>query len=71
MSLPFGRLPDIMDRKKVLLLSYVFWGALRLGLIYASSLAGTVSLFVLYGLHKAAAEPVQRAFVSELALEKY
>ena len=41
------------------------------GLIYAASLAGIVSLFVLYGLQKAAAEPVQRTFVSELAPEKY
>jgi MFS family permease len=71
MSLPFGRLADVIGRKKVLLMSYVFWGAMCLGLIYAGSLAGIVSLFVLYGLQKAAAEPVQRAFVSELAPEKY
>lgn len=71
MSLPFGKLADIVGRKKVLLLSYVFWGALCLGFIYASSLVGIILLFVLYGLHRAAAEPVQKAFVSELAPEKY
>ncbi|MGB9134022.1 MAG: MFS transporter [Candidatus Bathyarchaeia archaeon] len=71
MSLPFGKLADIIGRKKVLFLSYVFWGALCLGFIYASSLVGIVLLFVLYGLHRAAAEPVSKAFVSELAPEKY
>lgn len=71
MSLPFGRLADKIGRKKVLLLSYIFWGALCWGFIYASSLAAIVLLFVLYGLHRAAAEPVQKAFVSELAPEKY
>lgn len=68
MSLPFGRLADIMGRKKVLLRPYDFWRALCLGLIYASSLAGIVSLFFLYGLQKATAEPVQRALVSVRAL---
>ncbi len=71
MSLPFGRLADKVGRKKVLLLSYVFWGALCWGVIYIGSLTGLVFLFVLYGLHKGAAEPAQRAFVSELAPEKY
>lgn len=71
MSLPFGKLADIVGRKVVLLLSYVFWATLCLGFVYVRSLAGIVLLFVLYGLHMAAAEPVQRAFVSELAPEKY
>jgi len=71
MSLPFGKLADITGRKAVLLTSYVFWGALCWGFVYANSLTAIVLLFVLYGLHKTAAEPVQRAFVSELAPEKY
>lgn len=71
MSLPFGKLADIIGRKAVLFLSYVFWGTLCLGSVYVNSLAGLVLLFVLYGLHGAAVEPVQRAFVSELAPEKY
>ncbi len=71
MSLPFGKLADMVGRKAVLALSFVFWGALCWGFIYVSSLAGLVLLFVLYGLHRAAAEPVQKAFVSELAPERY
>ena len=42
-----------------------------MGSLCVNSLAGTVLLFVLYGLQRAAVEPVQRAFVSELAPEKY
>ncbi len=71
MSLPFGKLADVVGRKAVLVLSYIFWGALCLGFLYVNSLLGIVLLFVLYGLHKAAAEPIQRAFVSELAPERY
>jgi len=70
-SLPFGKLADRMGRKAVLLLSFVFWGALCWGFIHVNSLAGIVILFLLYGLHKGAADPAQRAFVSELAPERY
>jgi MFS family permease len=38
-----------------------------LGFIYVTSLVGVAFLFVVYGLHKGAIEPVQRAFVSELS----
>jgi len=70
-SLPFGKLADMIGRKAVLLLSFVFWGALCWGFIYVNSLAGIVILFLLYGIHKAAADTAQRALVSELAPEKY
>ncbi|MBX5326599.1 MAG: MFS transporter [Candidatus Bathyarchaeia archaeon] len=69
-SLPFGKLADMVGRKTVLILSYFFWGALCLGFILNQSYIGIILLFVLYGLHKGAIEPVQRAFVSELCPEK-
>ncbi|MFP3985793.1 MAG: MFS transporter [Candidatus Bathyarchaeia archaeon] len=71
MSMPFGKLADMVGRKRVLLLSYIFWGALCWGFVYADSLTGLVFLFILFGLHKAAADPVQRTFISELAPTKY
>jgi len=71
MSLPFGKLADILSRKYVLILSYLFWGLLCLGFIYIKSYVGVLLLFVLYGLHKAAIEPVQRTFVSELSPIEY
>lgn len=71
MSLPFGKLADKVNRKYVLILSYLLWGMLCLGFIYVKSYLGVLLLFVLYGLHKAAIEPVQRTFVSELSPTEY
>jgi len=69
-SLPFGKLADKIGRRAVLVLSYFFWGAMCLGFIFLQSYLGVIFLFVLYGLHKGAVEPVQRTFVSELCPEK-
>ena len=70
-SLPFGKLADRLNRKIVLILSYSFWGLVCLGSIYVKSYVGIVFLFALYGLHRAALEPVQRVFVSELSPIKH
>jgi len=71
MSLPFGKLADKLKRKTVLILSYLLFGLMCLGFIYVKSYWGIIILFVLYGLHKAAIEPVQRTFVSELSPTRY
>jgi len=67
MSLPFGWLADKTGRKTVLILSFVFWGLVCLGFVYVTSLMEIGLLFVVYGLHRAAIEPVQKALVSELS----
>lgn len=76
-SLPFGKLSDKIGRKRVLLLSYILWGFALLSFIFTPLLRvvggftrgylAVILSFVLYGLHKAAYEPVQRTFVAELA----
>jgi len=71
MSLPFGRLADKLGKKFVLFLSYSLWGALCLGFVWSRSYVGVVLLFVLYGMHLGAIQPVQRAFVSELSPTEY
>jgi MFS family permease len=71
MSLPFGKLADIISRRLVLILSYVIWSLMCVGFILIESQIGIVLLFVLYGLHKAAIEPVQKTLVSELSPERY
>jgi MFS family permease len=71
MSLPFGKLADKLKRKTVLLVSYFLFGFMCLGFILIKSYLGLVLMFVLYGLHKAALDPVQRTFVSELSPVKY
>jgi len=66
-SLPFGRLSDRVGRRAVLHLGYIFWGLTCLALILTRHTAGIVAAFVLYGLHRGALDPVQRALVAELA----
>jgi MFS family permease len=70
-SLPFGKLSDRMGRKFVLLLSFAFWGFTCLSFIAIQNYLAIIVTFVLYGLHKGALEPVQRAFVAELAPFEY
>lgn len=65
-SLPFGRLSDRVGRKPVLFLSFGLWGALCLAALYGKGPALGVAVFVLFGLHKAALDPVQRTLVTEL-----
>jgi MFS family permease len=71
MSLPFGKLADIAGRKLVMILSYVIWALMCAGFILVESLVGIALLFVLYGLHRGAIEPVQKTLVSELSPERY
>jgi len=71
MSLPFGKLADKLGRRFVLVLSYFLWGAVCLGFVLIKSYAGVVLLFVLYGVHLGAIQPVQRTFVSELSPTGY
>jgi len=70
-ALPFGRLADLVSRKFVLILSYSFFILMCLGFLFLKSPIGIMSLFVLYGLHRGAMEPVQKTFVSELSPKKY
>jgi MFS family permease len=67
LSLPFGRLSDRFGRKSILLLSFGLWSVVSLGMVFGRSLVFIGGMFVVYGLHKAALEPAQRALVSDLA----
>ncbi len=67
MALPFGKLADRFSRKSILILSYIFFGLMCVGFPIIKTQSGIILLFVLYGLHKASIEPVQRTFVSELS----
>ena len=70
-SLPFGKLSDRIGRKPVLMLSYVFWGLVPLCIIFVHSYWVVILIFILYGLHKGALEPVQKTFVSEIVPTEY
>ena len=70
-SLPFGRLSDRIGRKKVLLASFIFWTLVCIIFILRNDYLGVITGFILYGLHRASIEPVQKAYVAELAPKDY
>jgi MFS family permease len=71
LSVPFGRLADRVGRRPVLLLSFLLWALVCLCFIMFNSRWSIALTFVLYGMHKGALDPVQTAFVSELAPTEY
>jgi MFS family permease len=70
-SYPFGVLSDRIGRKAVLQISYVLWGLVCLAMIFADSTWMVVAAFVLFGLHQAGIDTVQKAFVAELGPAEY
>jgi len=70
-SFPFGKLSDKIGRKSVLMLSYFFWAAVCLILILRPNRLMIILVFILYGAHRGALEPVQRTFVCELAPQEF
>ena len=70
-SLPFGRLSDRIGRKPVLMLAFLFWAGVCLGIILGRSRLLIIMVFVLYGMHKGALDPVQKTLVAELAPTPY
>jgi Major Facilitator Superfamily. len=62
-----GRLSDKIGRKKLMYLAFIFWAAICLGFIFSTSSIVVVAVFILYGLHKAALETVQKTYAAELS----
>jgi len=67
LSLFFGKLADRVGRKRVLLFSYGCWMGVALLFILFKSPVVVIAAFVLYGVHVASLEPVQKALAAELA----
>jgi len=66
-AIPAGSLSDRIGRKPVLVASYLAFGLVSLGLIFASDLRSLLPLFALYGVSFAMFDGVQRAYVVDLA----
>lgn len=72
LSYPFGRLSDRIGRKPVMFIAYGSWAAVCAAVLFlGGGLAAGASLFVLYGIHKAALDPVQKTIAAELAPQPY
>ena len=72
LSYPFGRLSDRIGRKPVMFMAYGAWAAVCAGVaFFGDGRAAVASLFVLYGVHKAALDPVQKTLAAELAPQPY
>ena len=65
-SLPMGRISDRIGRKKLMYLAFILWAAICICFILSTNDIVVVAVFVLYGLHKAALETVQKTYTSEL-----
>jgi len=70
-SFPFGHLSDRVGRKPVLLLAFLLWAGVCLGITLGRSRLVIILVFVLYGMHKGALEPVQKTLVAELSPAAY
>ena len=72
LSYPFGRLSDRIGRKPVMFLAYGAWAAVCAGVaFFGQAPAAVAALFVFYGIHKAALDPVQKTIAAELAPQPY
>lgn len=67
LSVPFGRLADRWGRRPVLATAYALWGLVCVSAIWLHALWVTPLIFLLFGAHKAALEPSQKAIVAEFA----
>lgn len=66
-SLPFGRWSDRIGRKSVLIIAFLLWMVLCAIVIWAKGPWVLYAVFILFGLHKGALDPVQKTLVAELA----
>jgi len=65
-SLPMGKLSDKIGRKKLMYLAFLLWAVICVSFIFSTGAFVVFAVFILYGLHKAALETVQKTYTSEL-----
>ncbi len=68
-SLPMGKLSDRVGRKKLMYLAFMLWAVVCVSFILSTNAWVVFAVFILYGLHKAALETVQRTYTAELCPE--
>jgi MFS family permease len=61
-----GRLGDRVGRSRVIVLGYAIYGALNIGLVFATSRVEMAGLFAVYGLFYAIEESQSKAFIADI-----
>lgn len=71
-SLPFGKLSDRIGRKKVVGIGLLLWILMCVAILLSThNIVWFIIALVLYGLHNAAMDTVQKTLVAELAPEQH
>jgi MFS family permease len=65
-----GRLGDGLGRSRIVVLGYLLYGLVNLGLVVTASRAGIVAAFAIYGLFYAIDESQAKAFIADLEPER-
>jgi MFS family permease len=66
-NLAGGRLSDSVGRKRLVLAGWAVYALVYLGMALTSAIAPLVGLFFVYGIYFGLTEPVERAWVADLA----
>jgi MFS family permease len=66
-TIPAGILSDKIGRKSVLMMGYVLFATMAIGLLFTSQIYAIFVIFVVYGIFYAMIDGSQRAFVADLA----
>ncbi len=69
-AIPIGILSDKIGRKKIIILTYLFFSTICLGFLYSKNIYHLIVLFIFYGIFNASINCVQKALVIDLSHEK-
>ncbi|HQT44426.1 MAG TPA: MFS transporter, partial [Candidatus Micrarchaeota archaeon] len=69
-SVPAGMLADKVGRKKIIIISFAFYAAIIAGFAFAAQVWQFAALFALYGVFVSTDESVNKAYISEITIEK-
>ena len=69
-SVPIGRLSDLLGRKPIIAASFVVYALICVGFAYAGDFWQVALLFAIYGVFVSTDESVNKAYVSDITKEK-
>ena len=67
LAIPFGKWSDKIGRKRILVIGYAVFAVVYLLFAFATSKAGIVGAFFIYGFYTAMISGAEKAFIAEIA----